>query len=835
MLPSPLRDSLLGAWIMSFRRGTNEVDSSHEYELHGPCTNSDTMIPIQEDSRALTYHCARVFLREGRSGLANHMQSATASRERVSTQIFIRSVSNQWKVLGVNMGTRPSGFFRGLLIVVVAVAGRAFPQGDAASLTIRFAAGTSQFHIGEVIPIELSFTASLGDTYDLDTRNYDRSGRLNTEQFHVTPPGRDPLVNYYANGAFLGGGLGGSRVLSSEPQVMREDLNEWVALDDPGHYTLDVTTGRVSRRGPTKNESLQLRSNSLEFDVIAADPVWQEQTLAAAVSVLNSVASTDEEKREAIRTLRFLDSPQSVQELVRQMGNLPDGRRFDCIGGLAGSRHQSQVVQELERQMNAPDTAITGEYLYTLAKLKLQLDHPLLPPYPEHDAQQQKIWQERLQVQEKELTEVQDALFRKAAAIVSTKRGHARAETVHALLSRPARGSQDITPLTALPDAEVASAFLALSPDQQWSLLSTFWERLRLPAMVTALETIIAEPEIKHQMLRDAALQRLYELDPAEATPYILDEIKRPHVDDGMFTVRAKTLGVLPQETLPEFDQLLAERLERKDAQTMPLDAQLVGRYSTKAILPTVKSIYEAAAGGWDCVTEDGFVLYFLRTEPKYGVQRLSAAPSFCMTGSIPVVIKMKRWGEIETSVIAQLNNPDLNRARQAAETLSKYGSAKAETAMWERMRRFHQQWASRANDLSYRQSTPRDASDAISFQYGLVESLARAQAWLLSDEQVADLEQLTLGSERDNLKQYHWSSPVALSLQLLFDGQLRADINHQYFPGDVTSLRAKLAQYPSGTKFRLTTFGEPSHLAPVLEDVNEAAVEYGLTIEVVR
>jgi len=107
---------------------------------------------------------------------------------------------------------------------------------------------------------------------------------------------------------------------------------------------------------------------------------------------------------------------------------------------------------------------------------------------------------------------------------------------------------------------------------------------------------------------------------------------------------------------------------------------------------------------------------------------------------------------------------------------------------MWERMRRFHQQWASRANDLSYRQSTPRDASDAISFQYGLVESLARAQAWLLSDEQVADLEQLTLGSERDNLKQYHWSSPVALSLQLLFDGQLRADINHQYFPGDVTS-----------------------------------------------
>ena len=120
----------------------------------------------------------------------------------------------------------------------------------------------------------------------------------------------------------MGGGLGSSRVLSSEPQVMEEDLNEWVALDDPGHYTLYVATGRVSRRGPTKDEPLHLRSNSLEFDVIAASPKWQEQTLAAAVSVLGSTASTDDEKREAIRALRFLDSPRSIRELARQMGNL---------------------------------------------------------------------------------------------------------------------------------------------------------------------------------------------------------------------------------------------------------------------------------------------------------------------------------------------------------------------------------------------------------------------------------------------------------------------------------------------------------------------------------
>ena len=126
--------------------------------------------------------------------------------------------------------------------------------------------------------------------------------------------------------------------------------------------------------------------------------------------------------------------------------------------------------------------------------------------------------------------------------------------------------------------------------------------------MATALETIVGEADIKHQMLRDIAMQRLYELDSDAAKPYILEEIRHPHVDNNMGTVKARTLGVLSQETLPEFDDLLVARLERRDSHTMPLDAQLIARYSTKAILPRVKSLYEAAPGplglrdrGWLC------------------------------------------------------------------------------------------------------------------------------------------------------------------------------------------------------------------------------------------
>jgi hypothetical protein len=89
--------------------------------------------------------------------------------------------------------------------------------------------------------------------------------------------------------------------------------------------------------------------------------------------------------------------------------------------------------------------------------------------------------------------------------------------------------------------------WLRTSPDQQWTLLSIFWERLRVPSMVAALETIVAAPEVRHQLLRDAAIQRLYELDPEEATPYILDEIKHPHIDKlkhrAAFSISARVLG----------------------------------------------------------------------------------------------------------------------------------------------------------------------------------------------------------------------------------------------------------------------------------------------------
>lgn len=706
-----------------------------------------------------------------------------------------------------------------------------FPQEEiSASLTIRFVDGTNRFHVGEIIPVELAFRASVPVTYDMSTRNYDRSGRLDVEQFHVTPPGRDPLQSYYSMGAFIGGGLGSSRVLSTDPEIMREDLNEWVALDKPGHYSMYVTSGRVSRRTPDKAEPVDLRSNSLEFDVVPADPAWQQQTLSSAIATLNMGSSTEAEKAAALRVLRFLDTPASVHELVFCLGTHGDRSGWNEIAGLAGSRYQKLVVQELEQQMSGPDIALSNDYLYILGKQKLQLDHDPLPPYPQKDPEQQKIWSGRMQAREKELKELQDSLYEKTAMLVASKRGEARAQTVQTLLLRPSNGVSEVKALAGLPPGEVAAAFLNLSQDQQWNLLMSFWKRLKDPAMSAPLKKVAEQPNMNHQMLRDLAMRRLYDLDPSEATPLILEEIKHPHLDNGMFTVKGETLGLLPNETLPQFDQMLAARIEEKNSRTRSLDAQLIGRYSTKGILQRVKNVFESAGGGWDCVSEDGFVVYFLRVDADYGIKRLNIKPpSTCMPNVLRSLLKLQRWSEVEPALMARLNDQNLYSARDAAEVLAKYGSSRAEKALWERLRKFHDQWAERGNELSMRPGMRANANEAVGFQFGLVEAIGKAPAWLLTDDEVTELENLTLGQERDNVKQWHWTSTVNVNVSFAGD-QIIASMN-QYTATDLASLTAKLAQYPSGTKLWLNIFGSPENVASVRAAIADIAAEHGFKL----
>src|SRR3981189_288946 len=94
-------------------------------------------------------------------------------------------------------------------------------------LHISLATDQSEFHIGETIPIQLSFSASVRDRYQVNMAQYDRSGRMEYERFILVPASGavDPLAGRTPG---VGGGLTGFKFLDAEPWTITLNLNEWL-------------------------------------------------------------------------------------------------------------------------------------------------------------------------------------------------------------------------------------------------------------------------------------------------------------------------------------------------------------------------------------------------------------------------------------------------------------------------------------------------------------------------------------------------------------------------------------------------------------------------------
>ncbi len=161
------------------------------------------------------------------------------------------------------------------------------PDSESVKLTVRTKGDQTIFHIGELIPLELSFTSASENHYQINTASYDRSGRLGVESYQVEPSTGwdDPLALYFRSyGGTIGGGLSGFQKLSEQPAVIHRALNEWVRFNQSGRYHVAVTSSRVSRVGAEfLSKPKEVPSDGLWLTIIPATPEWQAATLAEAL------------------------------------------------------------------------------------------------------------------------------------------------------------------------------------------------------------------------------------------------------------------------------------------------------------------------------------------------------------------------------------------------------------------------------------------------------------------------------------------------------------------------------------------------------------------------
>jgi hypothetical protein len=732
-------------------------------------------------------------------------------------------------------------------------------QSDSApgvSFRIRTKDGNAKFRQGELITIEMLFSSTVPDVYQVNAMTYDRSGRLRSDSYHIDPEVgvADPTSEYFDSAlfGFMGGGLSSlPPLLSEKPYVIAQDLNEFIRFDRPGHYILYVTNKRISKvsfRGRTKVvEAIPATSNTIDLEILPADRAWQKQKVGEAVAILDDEKAQNQ--RSACRTLRFLNSEAAETEMIRRYRGGTNGCDGEFHFGLIGSPRRDSIIHEMESEIDAPDHPITSSFIHTLSVLTFLSEYTTpVPPNPAGDQEKIKLWQAELKKRRDAFQEVVARYARQAAAAVARKEKPARAITVETLLEFEAglpagRRTSESKVIADQVVAQLPGLFLDLPIEKQSSLLSSFfWKRIADPGMLPVLRQIIekpSEPRNSSTDLRSLALKRLYELAPEEGRRVILREMQRFPL-----RVRPDVLTVLPDTTLPELDDILSATPSGhnpgNDFEVIAGYSRLIARYASSGPLARIETASADKIGIMACDIQSALLAYFLRVDPDYGASALEQALAArkntgCYKYEFDGVGRLFMSPKLEEIAAGHLNDPDRNVAVQAATLLGR-GSAAAEKQLWNRLEQWHTQWQGRDEELQPRIENGMVAGEPAQFEVELVRALMNADAWIADIDKLKKIEQLCLTSAGRGEVQAvlrEWNNPaISVSFDSVDDTPQSFAVC-QYRFESLSKLKDKLAQFPRGSSFTWqSAAADPQSGEPLFQDLKGFLEERGMTLE---
>jgi hypothetical protein len=697
-----------------------------------------------------------------------------------------------------------------LLPVAVACAGQVLAAD--VDFTLRIDASSSRFAIGEVIPLELRFNSSIPKRYRFDNASYDRSGRLEIDEFHVLPKEgtSDPLAMYFKSiGGFLRGGLRGMPLLGVKPEVIHCALNEWVRIDRPGPYRLSVLSHRVKDLQDANSpmgKPVPLTSNEVQFEVVAADSAEQAARLTSIRAILDASPLTGpaqpsgvkSAREKAIEELRYLGTKEAAVEMVRRLRNDDPQTNWPFGLGLAGSPNRAAGLAEMKSLLAEADFPVTGAFLHFMLPLELNAE-----------AQPGEFPKTRESV----IAGIRSQLLTGLA----NKRGRARITSLNTalgVLGRPedaaARGRVLSSLMESFPDLPIADRL---------NLLNSYWPSIREPALIPVLrrtfESVQEAPGVSPMMasraeeLEGVALKRWYELDPAGARVAILAEIAKP-----MPRFDASVLGILPDAELPELASAIVSNFT--EAEDGERTSSLLARYVTKAELPRVVAWLDPRLGRYACRQQNNVLAYVLRVEPATArplIERALAArgpgKNACRIMLFSDIAAWQASPLLEDLAIAHLNDEDLQVVLDAVLYLGHHGSAAAEEPLWRRYEAWSKKWTGRAGELSKPVVEMNPTVWETSLGRNLEITLATGQGWFAGRPALSHIAELAVTTgDRSQIDSYlaAWqATPFRIGCEppLYPDGEPKFTLV-QYAGLPLAALKAKLAQFPSGSRFLL-------------------------------
>jgi hypothetical protein len=737
-------------------------------------------------------------------------------------------------VLGVLLALFPAADARGQ---ASQCAGIPSPPGDA-SLRLLLKNGRPVFHQGEIIALTTEYAADTNKKYVVNNRSYDRSGRLSGEIFCLEPDrGTDPLDDYFHSIlGYMGGGLSSEQDPARHPLTMDLELNEWKSLP-PGLYRLTIVGNRLSlgKEGDAttwNDTSIPLRSNTVEFEVQPADPDWQTSQLAGVTGVLDSPGASKEDKEHAARVLRFLGSEASTRELARRYTSGQGPFEWDFKFGLYSTPYREVAIQAMKAELSSPENPVTREYISTLVALEMLSDPKLrLPPY---DPNHQMEWRRASDAHNAEVERRTVEYLHQASA--APRNAAAQAATASEILQ---------SGLSLSPEAKahwrqlLVSNWATLPIEKRNELIEYRWAEVGGLEWLPVLEQIVAGPANPGRAMnkpnRETALLRIRQVAFEEAQPLILQEIAKSQWDIGV-----SVLGQLPEHTLPQFEARWLESIRQGGAADVVF--QLVDRYGSEHMLPTLQSIYEARRGEWACTPQTAMLRYFLHVKPDYGVEELTLALALrkatgCYRTQLSEVREYVRMPQVGKLAIQQLDDPAPSVARDATQALRHYGSSAAENALWARLEKLHQQWKDKPDELLHPRPNMFVYDRDSGLEQALVQGISLGQSWFADAATIQRLKELSspaMQNELDGTLQMLRGGEFTLDMRWWPEDELNYTLG--WYSGEgMANFKEKLAQFPPGSHFRMVTTKavQEAHQAQFAE-ARRAASENGQIIEIV-
>ena len=156
------------------------------------------------------------------------------------------------------------------------------PQSQALqpTLIVRTTNGQATFHIGERIPLTLTFTCPGEGHFYIAPWESERGEEFGDfEDFTASPASGsiDPLREYFdGRSPMTGHGWSWPPFVAEKPVTVNVDLNQWVRFEAPGDYSVRITSHRIA---PANGSSPLEISSVLQLHIVAAPPEWQKERL----------------------------------------------------------------------------------------------------------------------------------------------------------------------------------------------------------------------------------------------------------------------------------------------------------------------------------------------------------------------------------------------------------------------------------------------------------------------------------------------------------------------------------------------------------------------------